>query len=124
MEKIRELGEKSEGKKGVLRRIVNISLLKCAVILMAMKVIDVGTTYYALTNLDIQEANPFADYAMSKVGLIPTMIIMLGIYAAVIYRIYTAEHRVKKEKAIVFAIIFMLMFVIDLNNIVWIILLS
>lgn len=126
MEKIKELDGRKESKKEVFKSLFNkVSLLKFAILLVLLKVVDVATTYYALSSIsDAQEINPVVVFAISKMGLIPAMFAVLCLYIVVIYRIYTTIHRTRHDKINAFIAIFILMFLVDFNNIGWLIFLS
>lgn len=121
MEKIKESEEKSGKIKETFKKVLNnVSLIKFAAFLIILKIIDVSTTYYSLTYLDATEMNPLVTFIINKIGLIPAMIAVLGIYSAIIYKVFISD-RPKRDKAVLYIAIMLLMMIVDANNIFWMI---
>lgn len=60
-------------------------MITAAYILIALQLADLGTTWYAMRNTTLREANGFAASLMKKIGVGPALLLIKGVVIGVIF---------------------------------------
>ncbi len=87
---------------------------------ITLKILDVATTYYALTSdKRIIEFNPIVRKAMSLIGIVPTLYIVFAVFAVVMLILYRLSFSAPRKVDTCLKIIMILMSLVVINNSIW-----